>query len=138
MRQASPLEGAASMQFLYMGFSQQANVRIFRFQGVMPRERPTRTAKNLEFMLSADMALLAQYRIRVQDGPTLCLQILGAAFTTEEDHAVQFASYLITHADVSKFASARNALEESKIARRKHRPPFKPSPSSQLKWPQVK
>ena len=76
------------MQFLYMGFSQQANVRIFRFQGVMPRERPTRTAKNLEFMLSADMALLAQYRIRVQDGPTLCLQILAAAFTSEEEQAV--------------------------------------------------
>jgi hypothetical protein len=126
------------MQFLYMGFSQQANVRIFRFQGVMPRERPSRTVKNLEFMLSADMALLSQHRIRVQDAPTLCLQILDAAFTSDEEQAIQFASYLITHSDVSKFASARNALEESKIARRKHRPPFKPSPSSQLKWPQVK
>src|SRR5258708_19686399 len=97
MRQAPPLEGAAYMQFLYMGFSQQANVRIFRFQGVMPRERPTRTAKNLEFMLSADMALLAQFRIRVQDAPTLCLQILGAAFTTEQDHSAPFASSLLPH-----------------------------------------
>lgn len=126
------------MQFLYMGFSQQANIRSYRFQGVVPRERPSKTGKNLEFLLTADMALLAKHRIRVQDGPTLCLQILGAAFTGEEDHAPQFASYAITLEDVSAFASARNAIEESKAARRKHRPPFKPSPSSQLKWPQMK
>ncbi len=126
------------MQFLYMGFSQQANVRFYRFQGVVARERPSKMSKNLEFQLSADMALLAQHRIRVQDGPTLCLKILAAAFDGAEDHAIQFASYSITREDVSAFASARTAVEESKAARRKHRPPFKPSPSSQLKWPQVK
>jgi hypothetical protein len=126
------------MQFLYMGFSQQANVRSFRFQGVVPRERPTKMAKNLEFLLTADMALLAQHRIRVQDGPTLCLKILSAGITGEESQVIEYASYAITIDDVSAFASARNALEESKIARRKHRPPFKPSASSQLKWPQVK
>src|ERR1700683_2419480 len=129
MRRASPLEGAVYMQFLYMGFSQNANRRNFRFQGAVSRERPSKTAKNLEFLLSADMALLAQHRIRVQDGPTLCLQILAGAFTSEDEQAIQFASYAITHADVSAFASARSALEETKAARRKHRPPFKPSPS---------
>jgi hypothetical protein len=137
-RSASPPEGAVYMQFLYMGFSQNANVRNFRFQGVVSRERPSKMVKNLEFLLSADMALLAQHRIRVQDGPTLCLQILAAAFTSAEDQAMQFASYAITREDVSAFASARSALEETKAARRKHRPPFKPSPSSQLKWPQLK
>jgi hypothetical protein len=127
------------MQFLFMGFSQNANVRSYRFQGVVPRERPSKMAKNLEFLLTADMSLLAQHRIRVQDGPTLCLKILTAAFSDdEEEHAIQFSSYSITREDVSSFASARNAIEESKIARRKHRPPFKPSASSQLKWPQVK
>jgi hypothetical protein len=84
------------------------------------------------------MALLAQHRIRVQDGPTLCLRILSAAFFGEEAPVVEFSNYAITIADVSAFSSARNALEESKIARRKHRPPFKPSASSQLKWPRVK
>ena len=126
------------MQFLYMGFSQNANVRSFRFQGVLARDRRSKLDKNLEFRLSADMALLAQHRIRVQDGPTLCLRILDAAFTTAEDQAVQFESYAITLADVSAFASARTALEETKAARRKHRPPFKPSASSQLKLPQLK
>ena len=126
------------MQFLYMGFSQQANIRCYRFQGVVAKERPTKLSKNLEFALNADMGLLAQHRIRVQDGPALCLKILSAALTGPEDNAVRFVSYAITREDVSAFASARDAILESKIARRKHRPPFKPSPSSQLKWPQLK
>jgi hypothetical protein len=126
------------MNFLYMGFTQQANIRSYRFQGVVPRERPAKIAKNLEFLMTADMALLSQFRIRVQDGPSLCLQILSAALAGAPDNQVPFVSYAITSADLSAFTSARNALEESKVSHRKHRPPFKPSPSSQLKWPQVK
>jgi len=126
------------MQFLYLGFSQKANIRSFRFQGVVAAERPLRAVKKPEFLLTADMALLAEHRIRVQDGPTLCLRILSAAFAGEEAPVIEFENYSITIADVSAFSSARNAIEESKLARRKHRPPFKPSPSSQLKWPRVK
>ncbi|HYL35813.1 MAG TPA: hypothetical protein VEV17_07870 [Bryobacteraceae bacterium] len=125
------------MQFLYMGFSQRANIRSYRFQGVVPRQRPSKMAKNVEFLLSADMSLLAQHHIRVQDGPTLCLRILAALSGAEAD-MIQFSSYTITLADVSAFTTARAALEQSKSARRRPRPPFKPAPASQLKWPQVK
>ena len=133
-----PLEGAVFMRFLYMGFSQLTGIRCYRFQGVIPRERPTQIPKNREFLLSADMSLLAQYHIRIQDGPTLCLQILTAALAGAEDHVIRFASYSITREDLSKFASARDAIEEAKAARRKSRPPFKPSTSSQWRWPQVR
>ena len=126
------------MQFLYMGFSQRANIRSYRFQGVVPRQRPSKMAKNVEFLLSADMSLLAQHRIRVQDGPSLCLRILAAAFSGAEADMIQFSSYAITLADVSAFTTARDALQQSKIVRRRPRPPFKPAPASQLKWPQVK
>jgi hypothetical protein len=126
------------MQFLYMGFSQQANIRHFRFQGVLPRERPTKVARSCEFSLSADMALLARYRIPIQDGPTLCLQILTSALTGAEEKAIEFAAYAVTLDDLCAFASARNAIAEAKIARRKPRAPFKPAPSSQLKWPAMK
>ena len=57
------------MQFLYMGFSQQANIRHFRFQGVLPRERPTKVARSCEFSLSADMALLADAFLTQVGGP---------------------------------------------------------------------
>lgn len=126
------------MQFLYMGFSQRANIRCYRFDGVVPRERPTRITKNIEFLLSADMSLLAQYHIPIQDGPALCLRILTAALTGAEDNAARFASYAITREDLGAFASARNAIEESKAARRKPRPPFRPSGSSQWKWPSAR
>jgi hypothetical protein len=126
------------MRFLYMGFSQRTSIRCYRFQGVVPRERPTQNSKNLEFLLSTDMSLLAQYRIRIQDLPTLCLQILTAALAGTEDNATRFASYSITREDLSAFACARNAIEDAKAARRKSRFPFKPSASSQLRWPQAR
>ncbi len=126
------------MQFLYMGFSQEVNVRRYRFQGVVPRERPTKAARNLEFSLTADMALLARYQVRLQDGPSLCLQILTAALTATEDDAIQPASFAITGEDLCAFVNRRKAIDETKLARRKRRAPFKPAPSSQLRWPQVK
>lgn len=126
------------MHFLYMGFTQQANIRCFRFQGVLPRERPTKVARMFEFALNADMALLIRYKIPVQDGPALCLEILTAALARAADQAVPFQTYSVTLDDLSAFATARTAVAEAKIARRKPRPPFKPAPSSQLKWPQLK
>ena len=127
------------MQFLYMGFTQQANIRCFRFQGVLPRERPTKLAKIFEYVLNADMALLTRYKIPVQDGPALCLEILTAALARAvNDEGIPFAAYSVTSQDLSAFASARNAIADAKLARRKPRPPFKPAPSSQLKWPQIK
>ncbi len=126
------------MQFLYMGFTQQENIRCYRFEGVVPKERPTQVTKNIDFRLSADMSMLAEYHIQVQDGPALCLQVLSAASAGEANNAAPFASYDITREDLSAFASARSAIEKSKIARRKARPGFKPAASSHLKWPRYK
>lgn len=126
------------MHFLYMGFTQQGNIRCFRFQGVFPRERPTKIARMLEFSITADMALWARYKIPVQEGPTLCLEILTAALAAAADQNLPFKAYSVTPEDLSAFASARTALADAKMARRKPRIPFKPAPSSQLKWPQTR
>lgn len=125
------------MQFLYMGFHQQANLRCFRFQAIQPKERTAKTSKAIDLTLTADLSLLARYKISIQDGPTLCLQILVGALTGAEENAVAFASYAITLQDVIAYASARTANEEAKIAQRKPRRHFKPLASSQLKWPQA-
>src|ERR1700722_7171144 len=74
-----PLEGAASMQLLYKGFNQRANIRSYRFDGVLPSERPSRIVKNLEFLLKLDMTVLTEPRIRIQEAPALCLGILQTA-----------------------------------------------------------
>jgi hypothetical protein len=123
------------MQLLYKGFNHRANIRSFRFDGVLPSERPTKIRKNLEFLLNVDMTVLAENRIRVQDGPALCLRILESALALPEADTIPFVSYTITRAEVVAFASARNALEEAKAGKRKHRPAFKPTTPAQWKWP---
>ena len=126
------------MRFLYMGFSQEANLRCYRFHGVVPKERPTKVSPNIEFRLNADMSLFSQYHIPLQDAPALCLQILTSMLSGTEDQAIQPASYAITRDHLSTFLNHRTEVEDAKIARRKPRPKFKPSPSSQLRWPAVK
>ncbi len=123
------------MQLLYKGFNQRANIRSYRFDGVVPSERPTRIVKNLEFLLKLDMTVLAEHRIRIQEAPTLCLGILQAALAAPGADTIPFLSYTITRAEILAFASARDALVEAKGTRRKHRPPFKPTTPAQWKWP---
>lgn len=125
------------MQFAYMGFTQEANIRCFRFQHVLPRARPIRPPSVVQFTLRADMALFARFRIPVQEGPSLCLQILTAALAGADQESVEAASFVVTVEHLSNFASARATSEQAKLARRRPRPPFKPSGASQLKWPRA-
>jgi hypothetical protein len=126
------------MQFLYMGFTQERNIRSYRFHCVLPKERGTLPKKDPVFSLKADIEALTGYRIRIQEGPSLCLQILGAAATGNQMNAGEFDEYVITDQDLSVYSSAKRAVEDAKVARRKPRAPFKPSPSSQLRWPQTR
>jgi hypothetical protein len=130
-----PLEGAAFMQLLYKGFNQRANIRSYRFDGVVPSERPSKIVRNLEFLLRLDMTVLAEHRIRIQEAPALCLGILQSALATPGADTIPYLSYTITRGEILAFASARDAVTEAKGARRKHRPPFKPTTPAQWKWP---
>jgi hypothetical protein len=126
------------MQILYAGFSQQSNIRCYHFQGATPGERPSVPAQTMEFCLNADISLLAKFGIQIQDGPALCLRILSSGLEAGAVNARRFASYAVTAKDLAAFAEERDAVMRAKTARRRPRPKFKPSPSSQLKWPQVR
>ncbi len=126
------------MQLVYMGFTQQASLRCFRFQRVFAQARPTNLPKVMEITMKADMALFLRYRIPVQEGPALCLQILNTELAGVEETgepALQPAFYAITPEHLSSFVLARTTVEEARAARRKPRAPFKPSSSSQMKLP---
>jgi|HubBroStandDraft_6_1064221.scaffolds.fasta_scaffold355810_3 hypothetical protein len=123
------------MQLVYMGFTQEAGVRCFHFQRILTQARLANLPKMVPFTLKADMSLFQEYRIPVQDGPAICLQILADALAGSEETAVAAASFPVTTEHLSNFASARTATEEAKSARRKQRAPFKPSNASQLKFP---
>jgi hypothetical protein len=124
-----------SMQLLYKGFDQRSSIRSYRFDGVVPGDRPSRVVKNLEFLLKVDMTVLAEHHIRVQEAPALCLSILQSGLAAPGADAIPFQSYTITRAEISAFASARDAIKDAKGTRRKHRPPFKPTTPAQWKWP---
>ena len=69
------------MQFLYRGFDQQANIRCFRFQGVLPKERPCNASKFIDLKLNADMSLWRA----IQDfhpgrSWTRCSEVIGPEF----------------------------------------------------------
>jgi hypothetical protein len=123
------------MQLVYMGFTQEASLRCFHFQRILTQSRLSDLPKIVQFTLKADMALFMQNHIPVQDGPAICLQILTDSLAGSDENEVASASYAITKEHLSTFVSARTLVAEAKAARRKPRPPFKPSSSSQLKLP---
>jgi hypothetical protein len=123
------------MQLVYMGFTQEASLRCFHFQRVLTQSRLSSLPKIVQFTLKADMALFMQNHIPVQDGPAICLQILTDTLIGSDENEIASTSYAITKEHLSTFVSARTMVAEAKAARRKPRPPFKPSISSQLKLP---
>lgn len=125
------------MQFAYTGFSQEANVRCFHFQIVLPRARPGRSVNGAEFTLKVDMSLFVKYRVPVQEGPALCLRVLTEALANASEESAASASYAVTLEHFSSFALARAQVEEARLARRKPRTPFKRLAPAQAKRPQT-
>jgi hypothetical protein len=123
------------MQLVYMGFTQEASLRCFHFQRILAQSRLSNLPKIVQFTLKADMALFMQHHIPVQEGPAICLQILTDSLAGSDENEIAPVSYAITKEHLSTFVSARTTIAEAKAARRKPRPPFKPSNSSQLKLP---
>jgi len=123
------------MQLVYMGFTQEASLRCFHFQRVLTQSRLTNLPRIVQFTLKADMALFMQHHIPVQEGPAICLQILTDTLVGSDENEIASTSYAVTPEHLSTFVSARTTIAEAKAARRKPRPPFKPSSSSQLKLP---
>jgi hypothetical protein len=123
------------MQLVYMGFTQEASLRCFHFQRVLTQSRLANLPRVVQFTLKADMSMFMQYRIPVQEAPAICLQILTDVLAGSDENTPAPVSYAVTTEHLTSFVSARTTNEEARMARRKPRPPFKPSNSSQLKLP---
>ena len=123
------------MQLVYMGFTQEASLRCFHFQRVLTQSGLSNLPRVVQFTLKADMSMFMQYRIPVQEGPAICLQILTGVLEGSDENAQAPVSYAVTTEHLSSFVSARTTSEEARQAKRKPRPPFRPSNASQLKLP---
>ena len=86
------------MELRFMGFDQNQNCRIYRFDALAKGE-PT-----VRLEISADMALFLKHRIGLQEGPTLCATKLASdlAGASRADHE-------LTNEDLLAYTMSRSA-----------------------------
>src|ERR1700676_2236824 len=66
-------ERRGTLHFRYAGFDQAKDVRSYLFQ-ILP---PTEDLKLI--VVNAEMSLFVKHRVRIQDGPAICLHALAAS-----------------------------------------------------------
>jgi len=96
----------------YVGFSQESNVRFYRFDAaaVSPLTR--------QYVVTVDLALLTKHHICVQEAPALCLRKLASDLKDSRNSQ----RHELGNADLLAFASTRAAA----LARRRPRHSFRP------------
>ena len=88
------------MELRCMGFDQLQNARTFRFEVVV------KGATAMQAVVVADMALFLQYRVGIQDGPSLC----AARLTANLEQNVE-GDHVLTAADLRGLCERRAAAE---------------------------
>jgi hypothetical protein len=103
------------MEFRYLGFDQQRNVRAYRFD-VLAKGEPTR-----HVVITTELGLFLTHRIGIQEGPGLCAKKLAADLENgaegphelvEEDlkaHSAAIASAEARRAEMRKAGPRRAA-----------------------------
>lgn len=67
------VESRDSIPPRYMGFDHRGNLRLYRFERIVPGESRT------TLVVNADLALFTKHHVGIQEGPALCLRLLVAA-----------------------------------------------------------
>ena len=92
------------MEFRYMGFDQQNNTRVYRF------DRLTKGEPTIRIVMSADLRLFLTHRIGIQEGPALCAHKLAGDPGSSGSGQLQ-----LTNDDMLAYTTAR-ALTEARRA----------------------
>lgn len=66
-------ESRESMPPRYVGFEHRGNLRLYRFERIVPGESRT------TLVVNADLALFTKHHVGIQEGPALCLRLLVSA-----------------------------------------------------------
>ena len=102
------------MNFMLMGFDQDAELRIFAFKGIAADRTKT------EFTVGVNVALIPRYGIRMQELPLLCRQLLERRGEGEEKRTLTFTDEeMRLHAD--NCATAREAAAQRRKPSRRPR-----------------
>ena len=98
---------STKMQYIFTGFSQEAEYRKFRFEKVAADRSRT------EVTVRADLDLVRRYGIRVQELPLLCRRLL------EREDGVEEAAVTFGEAEMCRYASDCAAARAAAAAHRK-------------------
>jgi hypothetical protein len=109
------------MVYLYMGFDQGTHFREYYFDGLVSKGVKKR------FIVTADVELFTKYRVRIQDGPALCLRLLEACGEAEPMPETRLLSEAELVSHVRNRAAEAEAAQLKK-ARRQVRS-FRPTPA---------
>jgi len=104
------------MEFRYVGFEQQQNVRSYQFD-VTKNGQPAR-----RIIVTADISLFQQNHVGIQEGPRLCVGKLAANLERNIGGPHELtAADLRSHVNACILAEAQRALMRKPVWR--HRPP---------------
>jgi hypothetical protein len=95
------------MELRYLGFDQLRSARAFRFE-IIVKGAITRQA-----VVTADMALFLQFRVGIQDGPTLC----AGKLTADLENSLE-GEHVLTADDLRAHSAARAAAEAKRLEAR--------------------
>ena len=103
------------MQFVLKGFTESLGYRVFAFDSIGPDHSRKPIA------IRADLALVRQYKIQLQDLPALCRDVLSALENPEENRAITCPEEAMKmHADKASAARANH-----------RKPPRRPAPAAE-------
>ena len=104
------------MEFVFNGFSQAGNVRLYGFEGVADDRN------RLQIVVGADMTLLRKYSIAIQDVPLLCRQFLEESPASELTPQMTFSEikmrqYAKLQADAREAAAMKKRLHRAPVSK---------------------
>ena len=108
----SPEPVHPKLQFVLKGFRENGGFRIFAFEGVAA------DWTRLGFAVRADLALVRQYSIRLQELPLLCRAFLEQCYQTQGNRA-------LTYSEADMQASLKEKALNDKTGN-KRKPPRRP------------
>lgn len=96
----------AKTLYTLTGFDQTAGIRLYAFEGIGDGRR-------IDYTVEVNLALIAEYGIRIQDLPLLCRELLERRVEPAEMSALTFTEQeMRSHAQ--RLATARQLAEQKK------------------------
>jgi hypothetical protein len=92
--------GGALSSLRYSGFDQRDNTRHYVFQYCVPGE------KARSIVVSAEIPLLVQHHVRIQDGPALCLHALTLAVQGFDPSQIGLPPRVLTAKDLVAYLAS--------------------------------